>query len=475
MKISHYLLAGLAIFGLAACSSDDDISGGENPGIETGTYMSVSFTDPSYPAASRTEGLEGDNSDNGIENVSIVLAKNYQIVKTVSAPVKTNANGQFQSAPIEVSVGSYQVFAFVNPSDGVLTYIQQTGVPVRGVIDLAEKTAETYAKSGSFAMMSQNNKVGGHGEFYVTITTDNTIGNPAPVTDTPNGTVKKSIPVQRFVAKLKNTTETINIDGVKDIKDNNGDPLFKSATISGFVEINGIKKSNTIQDWKEYTGVASPEGKLLSIPAVTSGVEFYNQLDDIQAEAMKGNLPTFKAGPIHVLENRPDEAQMGNTTGVIFSAKFELNKDATSFYYLEGLLNGQPYAAYFTNLDELKLKYKEVTGEDWDDELLNDPNLAKENGLSIYNGNVAYYTYWVDDMNYKVEVDNGVNKVLERYPVVHRNTIYNLTVKNIFNVGPSIPGGPDPIDPTDPIKKPTYMEVDISVQPWIISNNDIDL
>ena len=41
MKISNLLLAGLAVFGLAACSSDDSIPTDKNVNAEFDTYLTV--------------------------------------------------------------------------------------------------------------------------------------------------------------------------------------------------------------------------------------------------------------------------------------------------------------------------------------------------------------------------------------------------------------------------------------------------
>jgi hypothetical protein len=79
---------------------------------------------------------------------------------------------------------------------------------------------------------------------------------------------------------------------------------------------------------------------------------------------------------------------------------------------------------------------------------------------------------------YDIEVFNAgktyyVQKIKDQYlgvaNTIQRNSIYLLNVKNIFNVGAQVPnGGPDD-------RTLYYLDVEVSVNPWVLNNQDVDL
>lgn len=62
------------------------------------------------------------------------------------------------------------------------------------------------------------------------------------------------------------------------------------------------------------------------------------------------------------------------------------------------------------------------------------------------------------------------NQKFPGYYTTLRNTIYKITVKNIFNVGADVPNGnPDGKQPN------YYMQVSVDVNPWVLKAYEIDL
>ena len=53
---------------------------------------------------------------------------------------------------------------------------------------------------------------------------------------------------------------------------------------------------------------------------------------------------------------------------------------------------------------------------------------------------------------------------------IQRNTVYQLKVKNIFNVGADVPNGKP-----DENKPMYYLDVEVSVNPWVLSTQDVNL
>jgi hypothetical protein len=80
-----------------------------------------------------------------------------------------------------------------------------------------------------------------------------------------------------------------------------------------------------------------------------------------------------------------------------------------------------------------------------------------------------YYTYYIKDSNY------------DKY-LVARNSVYKVNVTKLLFVGSDIPGkwtpenefNPDPLDPEDPVEN-LYLQVQVTVNPWIISSQDVEL
>lgn len=52
---------------------------------------------------------------------------------------------------------------------------------------------------------------------------------------------------------------------------------------------------------------------------------------------------------------------------------------------------------------------------------------------------------------------------------IQRNTVYQLNVNNIFNVGAQVPNGTPDKDGL------FYLDVEVSVNPWVLNSYDVEL
>ena len=79
------------------------------------------------------------------------------------------------------------------------------------------------------------------------------------------------------------------------------------------------------------------------------------------------------------------------------------------------------------------------------------------NVIEVFRAGKTYYS--------QVITDNwlGTN-------TIQRNTVYRLNVKKIFNVGADVPNG----EP-DENKPMYYLDVEVSVNPWVLSTQDVEL
>lgn len=77
---------------------------------------------------------------------------------------------------------------------------------------------------------------------------------------------------------------------------------------------------------------------------------------------------------------------------------------------------------------------------------------------------------------YNIEVFKGGNTYYKQVikdkhiaGIIQRNSIYRLKVNNIFNVGAQVPNG----NPTE--NEFYYLNVTVTVNPWVLNNQDVDL
>ena len=477
MKISHLLLTGLAVLGFTACSSDDDISSGNNkPG--TGAYLSLTFTNPNG-SMTRTTGDKdevGEDGENEVSNVMVLLTQkgSSKIVASVKPPIKVDdSNSSFYNTdPFPISIGEYEVFTLVNPQKEVLDYYAGGGIDkdIQNVITLSDQTkANAYAQKDQFTMMNQFDEIGKLKGIEVSITDENTIENPATV----------RVPVQRFVAKLRyNKNSDLNIDEIDGIVDViSKEAIFDGADFKGMIVVNGKKKANIFQKWKASTApakkLASPE--VLDFSTDNLAKEFYNTSNQILGVDKDGNPLPSTPGLIldpdyemekFVIENSPElnrttPPKVGETTGVIFQIQFTKGgQEINDFYFYDGY--------YYTNKMEVIAAYNaQHSGGDIIVPGTEDNNSLRKAGIKVYEEGIAYYTYWVKDENYTIDK--------KPYQTIHRNTIYDLKINNIYKMGPDEPGGEIPVDPETPIEEDTYLQVKVEVKPWILSENNIDL
>ena len=92
-----------------------------------------------------------------------------------------------------------------------------------------------------------------------------------------------------------------------------------------------------------------------------------------------------------------------------------------------------------------------------------------------------YYTHYIKDTNYsqllKGQTKNNNGDNLGKVYSVFRNSIYNLKINSLKQIGTDIPGGWSPyLDANTPIENDNlYMKVTVEVNPWVLSDQDIDL
>lgn len=89
--------------------------------------------------------------------------------------------------------------------------------------------------------------------------------------------------------------------------------------------------------------------------------------------------------------------------------------------------------------------------------------------IEVYREGMMYYRWAISDNAYKPFV---ASETPHTYSVL-RNSIYRLTVTKVSEIGKDVPNGPEP---DDPVKNPNfYMNVTVSINPWVLNAQPIEL
>lgn len=506
MKLTKSLFLAFAGLGLFACSNEDNVPSTDNS--HNGTFLTLNLVGTENGTSRTTPGqqgtAEGTAEESTITNAMVIFANSSGVVQstaTVSNFIKT-ANGM-ETYPIEAGVGTYYVYVIANPGS--------LSVSAGDNITTLQKTIRSsadFATDDKFLMFSECNGTDKTGGEVINVQAHNDYDNPAKAAN--------PIKLDRLAAKITYTAESVNITAAQGQLED-----LTAITFNGFSLVNGIKDFYLQQHWSAAAPdteapTPAPYVNTLLTPAVTNDADadFYNRWDAFRTVTKDGNdytaaidlKGTYGAGPLYCMENNSGSTKdncfatgsdlNGNTTGVIFKATAEVtNSDelagANCFYAYNG--------EYFASLAGVQGKYPGVFDDG--DEDVNDriEELAVAEGelrvaygqanadakkqaisdfrvkydIHVYEDGVMYYTHYIEDQNYTA-ANAGGQQV--KYQSVMRNTVYGLTVNSVKNIGDDIPGGWNPdTDPEDPTTPKTYLVVECQVNPWVLSNYNVDL
>lgn len=328
-----------------------------------------------------------------------------------------------------------------------------------------------YAKANNFAMFNQNDtQVAGNGYTVTFIKANNNEANPAKVKY--NGAVSP-IKVERVVARIDAPTSTSAIStddpagasealkvALKDAREK-----VASFELTNYAISNLANKSYVMQTWNSSA---------LVIPSDKEGFSYYQPKAAFGGDYdyKNGGFTTTATDVNYVFENNSTE----NPTSMYFEYKVTLkdysdadfkadDKNAGTFYRYNNVIYTS-FAQIFKDyadvanlfgegMDADKMKNKLISVIDDEDKLA---VFRKDYKIEVFKGGKTYYKQVIKD-NY-IGYDNAIQ----------RNSIYRLKVNNIFNVGAQVPNG----KPTEE-NKFYYLDVEVSVNPWVLNNQDVDL
>lgn len=342
----------------------------------------------------------------------------------------------------------------------------------KNVFTATSKFADPFANDDNFAMFNQNDaQVNGNGYSVKFIKANNNKQNPAKVNyttkDGKSTTTNAPIKVERVVARIDAPTSNSKVlaeapanasaalkVAMKDAKEKVAEIKLLNYAVS-----NLANKSYVMQTWSADNKLLIPEGFSYYQPTADFGGEYDYQ---------NGGFTTTEATKVnYVFENNSTTAP----TTMYF--EYQIKLDDSKFTGPADFTDGTFYRynnVIYTSFAQIIEDYKDVRnlfGEGKDaatmkTELSNAINdeakLAKfreDYKIEVFKGGKTYYKQVIKDKHIA--------------GIIQRNSIYRLTVNNIFNVGAQVPNG----EPTE--NDFYYLNVTVTVNPWVLNNQDVDL
>ena len=480
MNLLAMSLVSAAALSFSSCSSNDDLTGGAgNQSKVEGFYMTLAVQ---TPTSNGTRTQQQNEKVNANEAESKVTSGTFYLVnaqgKTVftknitetewlnAAPILTTAGKTQIQVPVQnVTEGeTYNVYFLANTTDVK---------PWESIYTADTCFVGAYATDSKFAMFNQNDNKSRADQYTVTFTTANKdIKIPAQV--------NKTIMLDRVTARIdKPTSETTTINGVlaADASD-----LQKKAVADAKDKVKEIKLTNyAITNLSNKTNIMQKWDNTWASLLIPTGTEYMQKAEDLGDKYTLANAGWFaNAEKNYVFENT-------ETTPTTMYFEYTVTLDGTkftddtpdftdgTFYRYNGVIYRSIAAIYKAYQDQpilfggksaadLLAELKPKTTDECE-------NVTKTIGateeelkafrqaytIEVFRAGKTYYS--------QVIIDKWLNK-----NAIQRNTVYQLNVKNIYNVGADVPNGKP-----DENKPMYYLDVEVSVNPWVLSTQDVNL
>ena len=483
MNLLVMSLVSAAALSFTSCSSNDDLAGNAGQEKVNGFYMTLNVQTPksdgtrtivNKPTVEAT-AEESDVTSGTIylvdEKGNIVFTKDISETewKEGKKPTQgTNGSTQIKIEVEKVVAGAkYKVYFLANTTDAK---------PWENIFTATDKFAKPYDTNKKFAMFNQNDEEVNGNDYTVVFTNDNKKETNAAQIKYKNEV--KPIKIERLTARIdeptSNATKIVaytGTDATDAEKRAMQDAINKveSITMTGYAISNLSTKSYIMQHWT---------GTTLNIPSDTK----YYQIKDEFGTATKldnGDFFTKVTGPNnhkdYVFENNSSTA----ATSMYFEYTVTLNdmknadfpEDGTFYRYnnviyksfadiykayngVKGLFGGKT-AEEMTK--EVKAAKAEPTAEGEATVESKLDEFRKAYQIEVFNCGKTYYKQAIKDQYLTYE------------NAIQRNSIYRLTVNNIFNVGAQVPNG------TPDKEGLFYLDVTVSVNPWVLNTQDVNL
>lgn len=489
MNLLVMSLVSAAALSFTSCSSNDELDGNNAGQAKVdGFYMTLTVQSPNA-SGTRTSVLDPTENATAVEAAiktgtfylvdkdnKIVFSEDLKDLNWSGAvngengtTTQQDGNKTFEIKVEKVEAGqTYRVYflAGSNKPAGGMDFAATSN----NFFNAAENSfASPFADANNFAMFNQNDaQVNGNGYSVTFIKANNNKQNPAKVNykDEKTTITNAPIKVERVVARIDapSSTSAISTDdpagasealkvALKDARDK-----VASFELTNYAISNLANKSYVMQTWNPSALVipSDKEGFSYNQPKAAFGGDY---------DYKNGGFTTTATKVNYVFENNSTE----NPTSMYFEYKVTL-KDYSGADFNDGTFYRYNNVIY-TSFAQIYKDYADVAnlfGENMDADKMkeelkkvinNEDNLAdfrKKHNIEVFKGGKTYYKQVIKDKHIA--------------GIIQRNSIYRLTVNNIFNVGAQVPNG-----------KPTeenefyYLNVTVTVNPWVLNNQDVNL
>ena len=480
MNLLVMSLVSAAALSFTSCSSNDDLAGDAGQEKVDGFYMTLNVQTPKSDGTRTivnkpTVDATAEESDVTSGTIYLVDATGAIVFQKDISETEWKAGkptqGNTGSTQIKIEVervvagATYKVYFLANATDEK---------PWKNIFTATDKFAQPYDTNNKFAMFNQNdNDVNGNG-YTVVFTDDNKKETNAAQIKYNNAV--SPIKIERLTARIDEPTS--NATEIKAYTKSDATPAEKKAMedavnkvesvkMTGYAISNLSNKSYIMQHWT---------GTTLNIP---SDITYYQPKDDFGTATLLKNGDYFTAATApnthkdYVFENNNDNA----ATSMYFEYTVKL-KDMTgadfedgTFYRYNNVIY-KSFADIYKAYNDVKGLFGGKTKEQMKAEVTAAKAAPTAEGEPTVESKLDNFR-----QTYKIEVFNCgktyykkaiKDQYLTYENAIQRNSIYRLTVNNIFNVGAQVPNG------TPDKEGLFYLDVTVSVNPWVLNTQDVD-
>lgn len=481
MNLLVMSLVSAAALSFTSCSSNDDLAG-DNAGQAKvdGFYMTLNVQTPKADGTrtvlpkDSTIAASAAESDVTSGTIYLVDANGNIVFKKpitesdwkAGKPTQGNdGSTQLKIAVEDVVAGAtYKVYFLANAEDAK---------PWENIFSSDTKFANPYVENSKFAMFNQNDK-SIDGNLYTVVFSDDNKKATSAAKIKYNG-VESAIKIERLTArideptsnatKIKAYTKSDATDAEKKAMED-AVRKVKSVTMTGYAISNLADKSYIMQSWT---------GETLNIP---SGITYHQPTKDFgtATKLENGDYFTTATAPNAHVDYVFENNSSTDATAMYFEYTVTL-EDMTGADFPEDGTFYRYNNVIYKSFEDIYKAYNDVTGlfggktakemkdlliaakdsKDGKDVESKLDKFRKAYQIEVFNCGKTYYKQIIKDNN--IGYANAIQ----------RNSIYRLKVNNIFNVGAQVPNG------TPDKEGLFYLDVTVSVNPWVLNNQDVDL
>ena len=487
MNLLVMSLVSAAALSFSSCSSNDDLAGGGTQSQADGVYMTLKISGATSHGTRTGVTADKTTTENGNTDESTITEGMMYIYDGNTCVFrKVITEDMFATKPTQTTSGvtkpiKVAVTGAITTNKEYNVYFLANNTTVTDPLAIDEIfTASTtggadYAEANKFVMFNQHDGTKQANHSTVTFT-DAAKSETSPA---PAGEIK----LDRVVARIDNPSfaETVTtVTPATDTKTSiNVDDVVAGITYEGYAASNLNNNSYVKQNW---------EDKFETLKVKWGEASKYFQPKDEFGTLYEGkNLDKFSKSNTYAFENTTTEVD--EATAVYFKVKVTLTDEAKTtadfndgtFYRYDGRLYTSIQAIFndaatgeivnpfnLLTVEQVLAKIKDETTS----KLTTEEKLAKfreDYKIEVYREGVMYYRWAISDNAYK---PFKASETTHTYSVL-RNSIYRLNVTKVSEIGKDVPNGPEPDDPS---KNPNfYMNVTVSINPWVLNAQPIEL